>query len=164
MPCDSNQGTHSGPKIDVCATAHVSGLSQLAKKSVRWQSCQQSRYPPEIHITTCAVPVPLCQSHCSCAIAPVESRLCHRALQLFSWPWLCPHACANVPVPGPSYLGHRAHAIVPVPSFHQAIVPVPAPSRPCHCSITSDNHADNITSVTHPHWCCYRLYQSPRKG
>jgi hypothetical protein len=201
-------------------------------------------YQPEIHIKKCAVPLPSCRCHRYCAIVPVESRLRHRALQLFSCPWL--RACANVPVPGPSsclchrinvhrrclsrladrsirrrsgrqsmyLLGHtsqhvpcpchcadaigpvhRAHqnmpatscpcncshargcAIVPVPMclrqghrdcaivpapFARTIVP-PAPSRPGHCSITSDTHAVNIASVTYPlmlqpRWCRYRLY------
>ena len=96
-PAIAIKGPTKAQKIDVCATAHVSGLSRLAKKSVCWRSCRQSRYPPEIHITACAVPVPLCQSHRSFAIAPVESRLCHRALQLLLCPWLCHRACANVP-------------------------------------------------------------------
>ena len=138
MPCDSNQGPHSGPNnCCVCHCAfewkwnvHRHCLSPLAKKYVCWQSCRQRMYLPDIHITTCAVPVPLCRCHRYCAIMPVESRLCHCALQLLSCTWLCHHACANAPVPGPSRLGHCGRSSVPMPSFHQDNVSLPVPSLP----------------------------------
>jgi len=145
MPCDRDQGPHSDPtNCRVCHcifewewNVHRHCLSRLAEKYVRWQSCHQRMYPPEKHITTCVMPVPSCRCHRYCATVPVESRLCHRELQLLLCTWLCHRACANVSVP--------------------------APSHPCHCSITSDTQAVNIASVTYPLmvqpcWCCYRLY------
>jgi hypothetical protein len=152
-PChcaDAIVPVHQAHQIMPATSCPCNCSHRLTKKYVRWRSCRQSMYPPEKHITTCAVPVPSCRCHRYCAIVPVESRLCHRALQLFSCTWLCRRACANVPVPGPSCLGHRARSIVPVPSFHRAIVSVPVPSLPCHCSITSDTQAVNIASVTYP--------------
>jgi hypothetical protein len=135
--------------------------SSALSKSTSRQIYSVAKRPTE-HVSagTHITHVP-CPCHCADAIVPVHRA--HQIMPATSCPCNCSHArgCAIVPVPMCLRQGHRDCAIVPAP-FARTIVP-PAPSRPGHCSITSDTHAVNIASVTYPlmlqpRWCRYRLY------
>ena len=134
-----------------------SALSKsTSQKYVCWRSCGQRMYPPDIHITTCAVPVPSCRCHRYCRITPMPSCPAIVVVHMAVPPCLCQCACARAIAPGPLWPLQCTHAIVPP---RQRVTACAIAS----CSITSDTQAVNIASVTYPLmvqpcWCSYCLY------
>ena len=123
------------------ATAHLSGNVHRHCLMSTSMSRKNLFVGEAAKYTSCHVPCP--RHRADAIVVPVESRRCHRALQLFSCPWLCHRACANVPVPGPSCPCHRARAIMPAPLYpcHRSTepscqvtprLPISLPSPP-HC-------------------------------
>ena len=125
-PAIAIKGPTHAQIFDVFATAHVSGLSRLAEKSVLWRSCRQSRYPPEI--TSRHVP---CPCHCAEAIVLVPSRPLNHACAIV--PCNCFRALGRATVPVQMCLcqGHPTWAIVPAPLYsgHRST----EPSCQCLC-------------------------------